>query len=665
MKQAIESIKETIKLEDLCREYGMDLKQSGSVYKCLCPFFFNDTATTEIYTNDNHYHCFGCNEHGDVIEFVKKNEGISFMGALRKLCKRGGIPMPKEIDEKKYEQQKKTERILELAALYYHISLNSDPCPGRSSARRYLNKRGIVTPSIGFFMIGYAPSKDSLIPLLMNEHGFSSEEIVKAGLAYKDCIGNICPVFTNRIMFPFLRNWKPFYLTGRTLDEDEPKKYLNLSTSNEFINKDLYHLAALNLQSDEIYVTEGIFDCILAVQEGLPAIATCGTSMKDYQVKRLKDKNVFIVFDNDKNGQGKKCAVSLGTLMLEHEINPKIIELPRGRRKSKVDLADYIKEEGNEGFIELKEKSLNIIDYKIREGANKSKDDLNNYIREELFPLLVKLDNLDSASWLEKLGEKYGFKTEPKKALMSEFKEAQRRYRKAIHEKETEKRIAYEMTQEEKEEALEYLKDPNLSQRIQTDLKTVGIVGEEINALSLYLFSVTRKTKEPISAVLFGDSSTGKSYLLNTISSLCPEEDRLIITSASSRAFEYGTEEQLKNKFIVIQEIQGMKDVEATIRVMQSEGKLARYVTQKEFDGGPHISNAREVECPASIITTTTHDSVHPENSTRVFELYLDQSSEQTKRILQFQKEKAAGWWIEREEEIEFSRRSFKIQKGQ
>ena len=102
-----------------------------------------------------------------MIDFVMKKEGITFNEAIRKLCARGGIKMPKIIDEKKYEQQKKTERILEFSALYFHICLNSDLSQGRSMALSYLKERGIITPSIGFFMIGYAPPEDRLIPLLM------------------------------------------------------------------------------------------------------------------------------------------------------------------------------------------------------------------------------------------------------------------------------------------------------------------------------------------------------------------------------------------------------------------------------------------------------------------------------------------------------------------
>ena len=81
--------------------------------------------------------------------------------------------------------------------------------------------------------------------------------------------------------------------------------------------------------------------------------------------------------------------------------------------------------------------------------------------------------------------------------------------------------------------------------------------------------------------MVFGDSSAGKSYLVNSICSLIPEEDQLVLSSASARSFEHASEEMLKHKFIVVQEIEGMEDVEPTIRVMQSEGKLSRFVTVK------------------------------------------------------------------------------------
>jgi hypothetical protein len=212
--------------------------------------------------------------------------------------------------------------------------------------------------------------------------------------------------------------------------------------------------------------------------------------------------------------------------------------------------------------------------------------------------------------------------------------------------------ISHELTAQEREEALRYLKDPNLVQNLVTDIRKIGIVGEDSNALALYLFSLTRKSDKPISAVVFGDSSAGKSYLVNSICSLIPEEDLLVLSSASARSFEHASEGQLKHKFIVVQEIEGMEQVESTIRVMQSEGKLARFFAVKNEETGRIKTIQNNVECPACIITTTTRDRVHPENMTRIFELYVNQTPEQTAQILDLDREKVMYGWTAKEKQI-------------
>ena len=86
-----------------------------------------------------------------------------------------------------------------------------------------------------------------------------------------------------------------------------------------------------------------------------------------------------------------------------------------------------------------------------------------------------------------------------------------------------------ELTEQEKQEALAYLSDIYLIQNISRDIGIVGeIVGEETNKMMLYLAAISRKFKKPISLVIFGKSSSGKSFLVNAIEKFVPPEDKLI-----------------------------------------------------------------------------------------------------------------------------------------
>jgi len=191
-----------------------------------------------------------------------------------------------------------------------------------------------------------------------------------------------------------------------------------------------------------------------------------------------------------------------------------------------------------------------------------------------------------------------------------------------------------ELSEEERQAAIAYLQEPNLIDTISKDIAFAGeLVGEETNKMMLYLAAVSRKLDQPISLVIFGQSSSGKSLLANTIEKFIPPEDTLTISSSSAKAFEY-IGDYLKHKFILIQEWEGMEGIAATIRTLQSEGKLNRLVTIKNPENNKYQAVETKNDCPCCVVVTTTKAGIHDENSTRIFELYTDESVAQTGKVV-------------------------------
>ena len=76
-----EIVKENINLREAAELYGIDVNRYG---KALCPFH-NDRHPS-LYVADDHYHCFACGEHGDVIDFVSKLFRLSLYDAAQQVA---------------------------------------------------------------------------------------------------------------------------------------------------------------------------------------------------------------------------------------------------------------------------------------------------------------------------------------------------------------------------------------------------------------------------------------------------------------------------------------------------------------------------------------------------------------------------------------------------
>ncbi|MCG7853486.1 MAG: CHC2 zinc finger domain-containing protein, partial [Methanosarcinaceae archaeon] len=603
-----------------------------------------------IHTATNTFHCFGCSAHGDAIEFVQKLDNLRFMPALAKLAWMLGIDIPAPLSDQGDFTKHRPNRILDLAVDFYSLLLKNGLKRQDPALVAFFRDRGIDKESVDRFRIGFAPFNNKLAAFLLRTKGFHLDEVLSTGLIKQNGAGDFYPFFANRVIFPFLNNERAVYLTGRSINQTEPR-YLNLP-AGEFFKKTIYNSNALRSAAKEIYITEGIIDCILAEQMGFSAIALAGMVAKDDLAKLLNDKNVYIAFDNEESGAGQKGAEKLASDLLIHEKDARIITLPRRPGIAKVDLADYLSSESKDNFLSLIKQSTNLIELRINRAAKENDATRIELIRSSILPLIChpRIAEMDRAQYLTTMKDKLALRTEVFQALKKEASEMRKTWR-SDHPVEISAERSHELTAQEREEAVRYLKDPNLVQNLVTDIRRIGIVGEDSNALALYLFSLTRKSEKPISAVVFGDSSAGKSYLVNCICSLIPKEDLLILSSASARSFEHAPEEMLKHKFIVVQEIEGLGEVEHTIRIMQSEGKLSRLVPVKNEVTDKYESMHKDVECPACIITTTTRDRVHPENSTRIFELYVNQTAEQTAQIHDLQRQKVTLEWAAIEKE--------------
>lgn len=198
------------------------------------------------------------------------------------------------------------------------------------------------------------------------------------------------------------------------------------------------------------------------------------------------------------------------------------------------------------------------------------------------------------------------------------------------------------LTKEEQQAAIDYLKQKHLLKRTGEDIGRSGVVGEEKSRLLMYLIFSSRKRDNPLHIVSLGSSGIGKSHLQEKVGALIPEEDKLEITTLSENAFYYFQGDELRNKLILIEDLDGAESSLYPIRELQSKKRITKTLTRKNHQGETKTIHLR-VEGPVCVAGCTTRESLYEDNANRSFLIYIDESKAQDERVMDYQRKLSAG----------------------
>ncbi len=199
-----------------------------------------------------------------------------------------------------------------------------------------------------------------------------------------------------------------------------------------------------------------------------------------------------------------------------------------------------------------------------------------------------------------------------------------------------------QLSEQETKEAKLYLSAPNLMERTKEDIGKAGVIGEEMNRLLEYLIFTSRKRENPLHVISLGSSGNGKTHLQEKVAALIPEEDKLEITTLSENAFYYFGQHQLRNKLILIEDLDGAESVLYPLREIKSKKRITKTVVVKNTKGETKTISL-VVEGPVCIAGCTTKESIYEDNANRSFLIYVDESEQQDERIMNYQRKLAAG----------------------
>ncbi len=399
MGSLIETIKARI---DVVEEVGLvvALRKSGKSFQGLCPFHNERSPSFYVFPESQTWHCFGCNEGGDVFTFVEKQQGLDFRDALLYLAEKVGVSV-EEYSSPNPEQERETNalkdrlrKLNEDATLWFHQMLLRSK--DAAEARAYLQSRGISSESVMAFSLGYAPEQwDGLTRYLLGQ-GYTEYELLGGGLARarevgkllagasvmgREQSGGVYDYFRNRILFP-IRDMRGRVIGfgGRALGDGQPK-YLNSPQTPLFEKNNV--LYALDMARDaiklakQVVIVEGYVDAVIAHQYGTKQTVACiGSAITEKHIQQIKKltKQVTLALDPDAAGE---AATEHGIEEALRAFDRKIVPVPL----SATPAGRSSKDRNNaRGMIRLEEK----VDAEINVLRLPSGKDPDEVIRQDL-----------------------------------------------------------------------------------------------------------------------------------------------------------------------------------------------------------------------------------------------------------------------------------------
>ncbi|MBS1556573.1 MAG: toprim domain-containing protein [Bacteroidetes bacterium] len=659
----ITEIKQQLTILEALSHYQLQPNRNNML---CCPFHNDKTPSLQIYPQTNTFCCFSSNctaGTGDVIEFIRLMEKSSKHEAI---LKAQSLINPTTT---------MTETVGRIAVMtkYYQSCLQGmsrSPQAKEYAQQRHLN---IDLLGIGFNGADFYKRWNNVL----------AESGVQVGLLRKTASG-YTPKFKNCLIFPMKNSeGQVIDVYGRSTIDNGEQRHFYLPGRHQGL-----YPCYPKAETKKLIVTESIIDAATLEQTEIrkeySVLASYGTNgftpEHEQAIKELKHLDeIIIFFDGDEAGrEGSKklsqqlqalatCAITnvscpegedVNSLAQSHE--PEIFTHLLSTRKpfsfsiekenTPVSKLNSHLHTENPELLFYQNGVLNItvlggiriagmdrmrvtlkLESKTKENSLPLRHNLDLYNKGQVDQLTNQAAEIFDVSTLEATHALAGLTTALEQYRQSKLE--------SLKPKKEERR---QLSDQEKQQALKYLKASDLMKQTLQDIARTGIVGEKVNSMIAYLTYTSRKREKPLHLMCLGASGTGKTYLQERVSQLMPEEDKLEITTLSENAFYYFDREELKHKLILIEDLDGAGDVLYPLRELQSKTSISKTVTLKDNKGNLKTITLK-VEGPVSVSSCTTREKIYEDNANRCILIYIDTTPEQDKRIMEYQQQYSAG----------------------
>lgn len=657
-------VKESVDIVDLISSSGVSLVEKGASWMGRCPFHEDKSPSLSVNREKGLFNCFGCGAGGDVFDFVMKSQGVEFKEALSILKSGSSTSLVKSKEVLAKSDPSKVDSSTSLSSVslqdissYYQKHL-TDP-----KATAYLKSRGLYAPELlARLQIGYSPGdlKDKL------SEG-QRKELKDAGILNDKGYES----FSGCITFPLFDSTGQIVgLYGRKVDNRSKLKHLYLKGPH----KGLFNHKAFKVYPDRIILTESIIDALSLMVLGFDNVSciygTNGvTSDLLTALKENRVKEVVLGFDND--DPGRQAAEKVAQQLIETGLSVRTIFPPEKDWNqaqpglSKNDVLSLI-DTAPLQTIGIKPGSLtreqdiytytgSTLTYRIigvKEGAVSSMK-VNLRCQKSDNEDVKFIDNVDLFSARSRIlfSSSAGRKFTEDAALVEKDLLTILDLLELASQQSVPTAGIVNLSAEDEKQGLALLRDPDLFNRIVQDTETLGYVGEDENKILMYLAASSRLMADPVSVIVISQSAAGKSYMIDTVKKLMPDEDVVSMTSLSDQALNYLPEEALLHKFLVMGEAVHSDAVDHQMREMLSGKELSRLVTTKDEKTGKMASKLVRKKVIVSAVMSSTSTEINPENASRCFVINTDESEDQTRAIHRRQREKYSLEGYRRKEE--------------
>lgn len=377
-QSTIEKILDTADIAEVVGEY-VNLKRRGVNLMGNCPFHDEKTPSFVVSPTKGIYKCFGCGKAGNAVGFIMEQNRLNYPEALRWLAAKYQIIIEEELVDNEEINKQKSEReallaVYSFANKYFKDNLLNDE-EGKMIAKSYLTERGIRDDTIEKFEIGYCKKGWTEFYNHATKNGFKPEILIKAGFIKQkeqkeeNKKEEYFDVYRERVIFPI------HDITGRIIafgarllkKDDKISKYIN-SPENEVYHKSkvlygMFQAKKSIREKDFCILTEGYLDVITLSQNGIEnVVASAGTALTQDQVKQIGrfTDNITMLYDGD--SAGIKAAIKGTDIILENNLNVKIVVLPEGE-----DPDSFCKKSGGTAFEEyISQNATDFIAFKTR-----------------------------------------------------------------------------------------------------------------------------------------------------------------------------------------------------------------------------------------------------------------------------------------------------------